>query len=86
MAAARKIPRDWRTSGTKITKSTPVVIDSDNLPKLLNARDAAQILNRHPKTIDEYRKDGSLRFIKIRGRYFTTAEFIAQFIESESNK
>lgn len=86
MGAARKIPKDWRTATAKNSKSTTVVIDSDNLPKLLNSKHAAVILCRHVKTIEEYRKDGSLRFIKIRGRYFTTAEFIAQFIEAESKK
>lgn len=84
MTAARKIPRDWR-AGEK-TKTTAVVIDSDKLPTLLTAKEAADFLRRHYKTVEEYRRDGSLRFIKIRGRFFTTPEFIAQFIESESNK
>lgn len=62
------------------------VIKSEDLPQLMTTQEAAEFLKRHPKTIEEYRRDGSLKFIKIRGRYFTTPEYIADFINCESLK
>ncbi|MBL7545597.1 MAG: helix-turn-helix domain-containing protein [Bdellovibrionaceae bacterium] len=62
------------------------VTKSEDLPELMTTKDAAEILRKHPDTIKEYRNDGSLKFIKIKGRYYTTPEYIADFIESEMKR
>ena len=62
------------------------VTRSEDLPELMTTKEAAEMLCRHLKTIEEYRNDGSLKFFKIKGRYFTTPEYIAEFIERESRK
>lgn len=93
MGATKKIPKNWREAetigprgGVKTTVSFAEleVVRSEDLPKLMTTKEAAQFLRRHPKTIEEYRKEGSLKFCKLRGRYFTTPEFIAEFLEAES--
>ena len=95
MGAVKKIPKDWRTQNTTGTKGglrtrasfeAVEVTRSEDLPQLMTSKQAADLLRRHLKTIEEYRNDGSLKFLKIRGRYFTTPEFIAEFIEVESRK
>lgn len=96
MTAAPKITFDknWLNEKSKTqSKSRKVhkfeqmrVIKSEDLPQLMTTNEAAEFLKRHPKTVEEYRKDGALRFIKIRGRYFTTPEYIADFIRAESMK
>lgn len=95
MGAVKKIPKDWRTQKSETAKGglkttvkyqPPEVIRSEDLPELLTTKEAAKILRRHEKTIEEYRNDGSLKFHKIKGRYFTTPEFIAEFLEDESSK
>lgn len=75
------------SSSRRISKFEQVrVTRSEDLPQLMTTQEAASFLKRHPKTIEEYRKDGSLKFIKIKGRYFTTPEHIADYITTESNK
>ncbi len=95
MGAVKKIPKDWRTQksvnakgGLKTTASykAPEVIKSEDLPQLLTTKEAAAILRRHEKTVEEYRNDGSLKFLKLKGRYFTTPEYIAEFLEEESSR
>ena len=93
-AAKTLIAKDWRKAEpAKTDRSRKIhrfeqmrVTRSEDLPELLTTSEAAKFLCRHPKTIEEYRNDGSLKFIKIRGRYFTTPEFIAEFIDRESKK
>lgn len=95
MGAIKRIPKDWRTQNAEGTKAglrmrtsfeAAEVTRSEDLPQLMTTRQAADLLRRHPKTVEEYRNDGSLKFIKIRGRYFTTPEFVAEFLEVESKK
>jgi hypothetical protein len=95
MGAVKTIPKDWRTQNTAGTKAglrtrasyeAVEVTRSEDLPQLMTTREAATFLRRHPVTVKEYRNDGSLKFIKIRGRYFTTPEYLAEFLEVESRK
>jgi hypothetical protein len=92
---AKKIPRDWRTQSsagtkaglrTRATYEKPDVVRSEDLPELLTTAEAAGVLRRHPKTVEEYRNDGSLKFHKIKGRYFTTPEYVAEFLENETKQ
>lgn len=62
------------------------VTRSEDLPELMTTKEAAEFLRKHPKTIEEYRNDGCLKFIKIKGRYFTTPEYIGDFLENEMKK
>ncbi len=95
MGAIKRIPKDWRTQNaentrgglkTTVTYESAEIFKSEDLPELLTTKEAAVFLKRHPKTVEEYRKDGSLKFSKNRGRYFTTPGYIAQFLEDESKK
>jgi excisionase family DNA binding protein len=95
MGAVKRIPKDWRTQNTKGTRAglrTRASFDSlevhksEDLPELMSTKEAAVFLRRHYKTVEEYRHDGSLKFMKSRGRYFTTPEWIAEFLENESKK
>lgn len=96
MGAIKNIPKDWRKldkekSVRSVAKRTAVlsrleVTRSEDLPELMTTKEAGVFLRRHYKTIEEYRNDGSLRFIKVKNRYFTTPEFIAEFLEIESRK
>lgn len=96
MTAARKIRFDkgWinEKSGSvsrarKIAKFEQVrIVRADELPEMLSTKDAARILKRHYKTIEEYRKDGSLRFEKTKGRFYTIPEWIHDFLVKESLK
>lgn len=89
-----KFTRDWLNENPKVSNRARKihkfeqmrVTKSEDLPELMTTQEAAQFLCRHPKTVEEYRKEGALKFLKIRGRYFTTPEYIAQFIENESFK
>lgn len=89
-----KFTKDWLNVNPKISDRARKVhkfeqmrvTKSEDLPELMTTIEAAEFLCRHYKTVEEYRNDGSLKFLKIRGRYFTTPEYIAQFIENESWK
>lgn len=59
------------------------VTAKEDLPNLITSKEAADILRCHPKTIEERRNDGTLKFFKVMGRYFTTPEFIADFLQTE---
>lgn len=83
------IDKDWFQSGSKVSvrkvsKFEQVSITkSEDLPELMTTKQAAAFLRRHYKTIEEWRKGGQLKFLKVRGRYFTTPEFIADFLDNE---
>lgn len=89
-----KFTKDWLSEDSKISERAKRihkfeqmrVTRSEDLPELMTTIEAAEFLCKHYKTVEEYRKDGSLRFLKIRGRYFTTPEYIAEFIEREQQK
>lgn len=86
-----EIGKDWFKAGAKqvrkVNKFEQVSITkSEDLPELMTTKEAAEFLKRHFKTIEEWRKDGQLKFLKVRGRYFTTPEFIADFLENEQKK
>lgn len=95
MSAAKKviIAKDWLTANPKTERVRRIhkfeqmkVTRSEDLPELMTTQEAAEFLGRHYKTVEEYRKDKSLKFFKIKGRYFTTPEYLAEFIESETRK
>jgi hypothetical protein len=77
-------PKKFKESARKVHKFEQMtVLRSEDLPELITQKKAAEILNRHYRTIEEYRNEGSLQFKKMRGRYYTTPEWIAEFIEAE---
>lgn len=97
MSAAKvQISKDWlnqEPSKTKPDKSRKIhkfeqmrITRSEDLPELMTTTQAAEHLGKHYKTIEEYRRCGDLKFFKIKGRYFTTPEFIQEFIEAETSK
>ncbi len=96
MGAVRKvvIDKNWINEDSKKSERSRKihqfeqmrVTRSEDLPELMTTQEAAEFLGRHYKTVEEYRKGKLLRFFKIRGRYFTTPEFLAEFIESETRK
>lgn len=95
MGAQRKIhfDKDWLNQGKDDDKLRKVhkfeqmrVTKSEDLPELITTKEAAEFLSCHYKTVEEYRREGSLKFLKIRGRFFTTPEYIAEFIENETRK
>lgn len=59
------------------------ITKSEDLPDLMTPKEAGEFLRRCQTTIREYRLNGDLRFMKIKGRYFTTPEYIADFLERE---
>jgi len=59
------------------------ITKSEDLPDLMTPKEAGEFLRRCKSTIREYRLNGDLKFIKIKGRYFTTPEYIADFLERE---
>jgi hypothetical protein len=93
MGAAKRVSfeKDWWISKEKSRSARKVhrfeqirVTKSEDLPQLMTTLEAAELLRRHPKTIEEYRKQKLLKFMKLKGRYFTTPEWIAEFIEREA--
>jgi len=99
MAAAKKVTfsKDWLTAVDSKSKRPDHVRQvhkfeqmrvtrSEDLPELMTSLEAAKFLCRHFKTVEEYRKDGLLKFFKVRGRYFTTPEFLAEFLETETRR
>lgn len=95
MGAAKKslFDKDWFKSDapSKIVKKVSAferakVTRSEDLPELMTQQEAAAFLKKHIKTIEDWRKAGILRFIKIRGRYFTTPEYLGDFLESEMKR
>lgn len=87
------ISKDWYKGGTKksLSKSMRshqqfVASAAGDLPSLMTIEEAAQALRRHIKTIRDWTSDGSLKSVKIKGRRFTTAEWIADFINTELYK
>ncbi|NJM09419.1 MAG: helix-turn-helix domain-containing protein [Bdellovibrionaceae bacterium] len=91
---AKKISKNWREEGglgsgkslTPAIRPSPVeVTRSEDLPQLMTTKEAAKFLKRHFKYVEELRKEGKLIFRKYGGRYFTTPEFIAQYLETQAN-
>jgi hypothetical protein len=93
-AAARRVVFDnnWLQKDDKKKPSTSrklhkfeqmKVTRSEDLPQLMTTHEVAAFLRRHFRTVEEYRKEGLLKFFKIRGRYFSTPEYIADFLELE---
>ena len=62
------------------------VTAKEDLPTLITTKEAAGILRCHHKTVEELRNSGSLQFFKVMGRYFTTPEFIADYLQTEIKK
>lgn len=62
------------------------VTKSEDLPELLTAEEASKLFKRSPRTIERWMKSKVLGSFKIRGRYFTTPEMIAQYLNSEMAK
>lgn len=87
-----KFSKDWKDDfKTKSKKDRPSrrtlqleVIKSEDLPELIAPKKAAQMLHMHYKTLENERRDGKIKFIKRGGRYFTTPEWIAEYLETYS--
>jgi hypothetical protein len=92
MGAAKHIPKNWRKQETRgpnggLRKTQPLDLEvtrSEDLPQLMTTKEAATFLRRHHKTVEEYRRDGSLRFTPVKGRWYTTPGWLAEFLERES--
>lgn len=89
MAAPKvKIARDWMIqAGQMRPKKTSAVsaLDLSNvksvidLPQWLSPREAAVFLKVHPKTATDMMAKGIVRSVKMRGRRFTTPEWIGEY-------
>jgi hypothetical protein len=62
------------------------VLRPEDLPQLIPLRRAADMLGRHFKTVEELRAGNKIRFQKMGGRWFTTPEWIADYLRSEWSK
>lgn len=80
--------KDWWTKGPKKIVSHVVKVEqikatkSEDLPELLDTKEAAVFMRKHYKTVEELRHKKKLKFLKMGGRYFTTPEFIAMYLEN----
>lgn len=89
-----KFTKDWLNDNSKVSSRARKVhkfeqmkvTRSEDLPELMTTQQAADLLLRHKKTIEMYRNEGALKFLRVRGRYYTTPEYIADFIETENRK
>lgn len=94
MSAAKRIPKDWRSHETKakgggLKPTTPIRVDAktaDDLPQLMTTKEAADKLRCHYKTVEELRKTRAMKFMKLGSRYYTTVEWVAEYIEVESRR
>lgn len=59
------------------------ITKSEDLPELLDAKDVASHLKMHPKTASALMKSGAIRSMKIRGRRFSTPEWLADYMRKE---
>jgi hypothetical protein len=96
MAAAKKnsleFAKDWFLSPdpaipqkarmTALFEKSRITRAAD-LPELLNARDVASHLKMNPKTASALMKKGIIRSMKMRGRRFTTPEWLAEYMRKE---
>lgn len=92
MAEKSVIPKNWFTKEslaapaesrmTQILTQTKIM-RSEDLPELLTSKEVAPILKVHHKTAADMMRDGTLRSVKIRGRRFTTPQWIADFLRKE---
>jgi hypothetical protein len=57
-----------------------------DLPTLVSAKEAAVPLHTNAKTVADWMAKKHLRSLKIRGRRWTTPEWIADFINREMAK
>ena len=85
-----KFERDWFNKVSmgpkprrKLEFEIADVTSLDQLPTFISAKQAGEKLNQSPKTIAHWMAIGLLKSIKIRGRRFTTPEFIADFLNEE---
>jgi hypothetical protein len=87
-----EIPKDWfmhvdTAIGRRRVRAASekrIVRTLDDLPNLISARDAATALKSNPKTVADWMAKGFLRSMKIRGRRWTTPEWINDFIDREA--
>lgn len=95
MAAAKtKFNDDWYKNVTTRPARSKRALDYDKilsslsavLPLLVTAKEAAEPLKSNYKTVVDWMAKGHLKSFKMRGRRFTTPEWIAEFIVSESDK
>lgn len=90
----RKISKDWwkRDQSKKGRKKTQLkmeqmkVTKSEDLPELMTLEETANLFKRSRRTIERWFQSGTLRSLKVQGRWFTTPEFIADFLERENLK
>lgn len=55
----------------------------EELPTLVTVNEAAERLRSNPKTVSDWMAKKHLRSLKIRGRRYTTPEWISDFINRE---
>lgn len=89
---AVKISKDWWKDDDKNTRKKKRLVHkfeqmrvtkSEDLPELMTFEEAAKLFKRHPRTVERWAKRGDLKVIKVYGRYFTTPEYIAEFLEAQ---
>jgi hypothetical protein len=86
-----EIPKDWydqvdTIAGRRKLKalSERIVLKSlEDVPKWVSAKEAAVALKSNHKTVHDWMAKKILRSIKIRGRRWTTTEWIEDFINKE---
>lgn len=83
--------KDWAKQSASRAATKPrrqkldlEVVRSEDLPEMMRPTQVAQLLKRHPKTIEGLRRERKIRFIKLGGRYYTTPEWVAEYLENES--
>lgn len=90
--AKPKFQKDWWKS-TKPETSSEVrtlhlfeqmeVKTTSDLPQLISPKETAQILRMTPKTVSDLMSKQVIQSMKLRGRRFTTPEWIADFMRRE---
>ena len=86
-----EIPKDWflqvaTESGRKRVNAAVEkreVKTVEDLPKLVTVNEASEILRTHPKTVSDWMIKKYLKSRKVRGRRFTSAEWINEFLMRE---
>jgi excisionase family DNA binding protein len=78
-----KVNAETKRERTLLAIEQVKVTKAEDLPELLSCKEAAPILKTGHKTIADWMAKGHLRSIKIRGRRFTTPQWIADFLKQE---
>lgn len=86
------IAKDWFTKTAQVVpqKTRMVALfeqaritKSEELPELLSPKEVAEHLKMNPKTASALMKNGTIRSMKLRGRRFSTPEWLADYMRKE---